>query len=354
MKTIKKAKLLLKVLVRALSDNDFSMLLNLSEQHFSVSSSDRSDNTARWLLKLYFKKPLDKEQLELLSDRYYMTAQDLWLKSAKKRNFSGIETDYLVKKIPWNLFRFFPFKLPRFSLSDLFDERDPYKLINYCREYILPEDFELLLIEKYRQSLLKRDEKMQFILLDDGMSNGWEKTLIAYLEGVNVTDRRCATANVQKSILELNNFEITKKLVSRWNIGMNCLTYKSVEYLINCGYDELLRILLRDSYLDSDFEKLIHDKTPNLMMQYYIASLRRKFYLEGQSSENYWKAIMFTPYEQDLIEVHESTLESDIDEFVNRKIKPNISSFGSCMCAYLAYHFPNLAQDLYKSLRDRY
>ncbi len=342
--------LLSKVLLRALPSNDFSNLLSFAEQNFMAASED--GKTAKWLLKIYFKQPLDAEEMELLCDQYYMAAQHIWLEAVRKRKLSEIETSFLIKRFPWNQFRHFPAELSKANLISLFDERDPYKLITYCRDYALPEDFELLLVEMYYQNLVKTDEKMLFTQSNGNKADGWEKALIAYLEGGHRNDNRCTSAKVQKAILELRNTEITQKLVSRCDITTNNLTYESVSFLIDYDYDGLLRILLRDSYLDRNFEKLLKAKAPYLLAQYHIAALRRKAYLEGVNSPNYWRAIMFNKHEQRLAKLCEDTAYKN--EFVNYQIKPFLVSFGPCMCAYLAYHFPNLAPDLYRSLRSRF
>ena len=92
---------------------------------------------------------------------------------------------------------------------------------------------------------------------------------------------------------------------------------------------------------------------PQVLAQYYIAKLRRETYLKEQQKRILLGGLTFTDREKWIVERHQKTATEDMDDFVLTSVKPWINSFSPSMCAYLAYYFPELADDLLKGLTVR-
>ena len=318
-----------------------------------LSKPSADNKTAQWLLKMYFRKPLRQEEMDLLVSSKYTTAQDVWLDAAKHRKMSNIEQDGLVRSMPWNSLRKFPRELPDDYIAVLFAERNPQKIVAYCSYFVLPEKFEKMLIEKYRQSLNEKDAKMQYCKLGISRINGWGEALEAYLEGPYYTGVRFASKEVQKQLIELNDQSLIEKLILRCSIVENCLHGDTMWALIEQNNVEAMRLLLRDSYLNgsSALINFFNEKMPQLEFQEYISMHRRNLYEVEQRCGELLGALTFTEREQRLVMKHHSTAPDEIDEFVETYIEPLMHTFGPCMCAYIAYYFPQLADKALKTLQ---
>ena len=356
MNIIEKIRFLWKTWRRTLSIDEFSTLLNLSgTTYFAKQSSD--NKTARWLLGIYFKASLRPEEQKLLTSSLYSKAQDQWLKIAKHRNLTDEEQYMLVHQMPWNFLRRFPKKLSDTYVEALFDDRNPLKIVAYCRSFALPEKFEKFLIENYQKSLKTIDEKMQYQKYGNRTINGWAEALIAYLEGPDFRDKRLTAKDVQIQLLHLNDDKIVEKLILRCSIIENILHEDIIWELIDKNKADALRLLLRESYLAGSPSQINHfeAKMPQLKAQMLIAKLRREQYLLEQEKHVFIGALVFKPREDFLIQKHhlyQSEDQNNLDEFVKLYIQPQINTFGSCMCAYIAYHFPQLANDALKHLQE--
>lgn len=352
MRIITKIRFLWKVWRRTLSIEEFSELLNQCEVHW-LSKPSADNKTAQWLLKRYFKKPLRREEMDLLVNSTHITAQDIWLKVAKYRKLSNIEQDGLVRRMPWNFLREFPGKLSNDYIAILFAERNPEKIVAYCRHFVLPKKFEKMLIEKYQQSLNNEDTKMLYRKLGRSYINGWAEALDAYLEGPYYTGDRLASKEVQKQLIELNEQPLIEKLISRCSIIKNYLHGDTIWMLIEQNNVDAMRLLLRESYLNgsSALMNFFNDKMPQLEPQECISRHRRNLYEVEQRCGELLGALTYTEREERLVMKHHFTAPNEMDEFVETYIEPLIHTFGPCMCAYIAYHFPQLAEKALRSLQ---
>lgn len=309
---------------------------------------------ARWLLKRYFKQPLNSEELDVLASFGFTTAQDDWLKAMRGREASYEEMKVMIEKMPWHMLRRFPFELPKAFLAMLFAYRNSQKIVAYCRDYALPERFEEDLIENYRQSLKTPDDKMQYTYFGGSSVNGWAKALEVYLDGSHF-DERLTTKDIQMKLLDLGDNKIIEKFILRCNIIRNPLHEDMIWRLISEGYVDMIRLMLRESYIVAPplMVDLIEKRMPKVLAQYYIAKLRRETYLKEQQKRIFLGGLTFTDREKWIVERHQKTAADDMDDFVLTSVKPWINSFSPCMSAYLAYYFPELADDLLKGLTGR-
>ncbi|MBO6288736.1 MAG: hypothetical protein J6N45_00230 [Alphaproteobacteria bacterium] len=352
MGTIKKLRFLWKVWRRTLSIEEFSYLLSISETS-CFSPQKKASKTAGWLLKLYFKHPLNPEEASLLFNQGHSTAQDIWLEAVKHRKMSDTEQDGLVRHMPWNFMRCFTTPLSDDYIAVLFAERNPQKIVAYCRDFALPNKFEKRLLEKYEQSRTTPDIKMQYRRISSMGLDGWAEALDAYLEGPYYTGERFATKERQKQLVELNDQHLTEKLIARCSIVKNNLHSDTMWALIEQNNVDALRLLLRESYLNGPYALInfFNEKMPQLEAQYCISQHRRNLYEVEQRCGKLFGALTFTEREERLVIKHSLTAPDEMDEFVETYIEPLMHTFGPCMCAYVAYHFPQLAQKALKCLQ---
>ena len=327
-----------------MSLDEFSNLLE-STASFTAENS----KNAQRLLAIYFRKPLKEEEINLLVKASFGIAQNLWLNAAKKRKLYHHEILYMIKYMPWNVTRSFPAELPEFYLAELFSGRDPYKIVSYCRSYVLPEKFEQLLIDEYRKNLLNPDEKMQILLVGKSI-DGWAKALGTYIEFDDGSLKRFKSKELQKQIIDLNNPKMTAKLASCCNIIQKYLHDDIVMYLLERNDVETLRIILREGYLDVSFRDLLKEKMPQLLSQFYIALIRRERYLENEYN---YDALCLRKREAALVQMQLTTDPEEMADFEEYYIKPFLHSFCLCMLAHIAYYFPDLADDILSDLLKR-
>ena len=326
-------------------------MLGFGAISFFAQKESFDTKVARWLLKRYFKQSLSSKELDTLVNFGFTTAQDDWLKAMRYREASYEETKAIIDKMPWHTLRRFPFELPKAFLAMLFAYRNPQKIVAYCRDYALPEVYEKDLIENYRQSLKTPDNKMQYTYFGGGSVNGWAKALEVYLDGSHF-DGRLTTKDTQMKLLDLGDNKITEKLILRCNIIRNPLHVDVLWRLISEGYDDMIRLLLRESYIVAPplMVDLIERRMPQVLAQYHIAKLRRATYLKEQQKRIFLGGLTFTDREKWIVRKHQHTATEDMEDFVLTCIKPWLNSFSPCMCAYLAYYFPELADELWKGL----
>lgn len=353
MKIIKKLCFLWKVWRRTLSIEEFSFLLHQSEISW-LSSQTADTKFIEKLLRLYFKHPLRQDELDLLINTgHTTTAQDLWLDTVKHRSLTTEEEDGLVRRMPWHFMRRFPCKLSDDYITVLFVERNPLKIISYCRSFAMPKKYEKMLLDRYAASLQSPDPKMQYRKHSGTFINGWAEALEVYLEGPYYTGERFASKDIQRQLIDLNEQRLTEKLISRCSIIKNCLHGDTMWALIEQNNVDAMRLLLRESYLNgsSALMNFFNDKMPQLETQECISRHRRNLYEIEQRDKVFYGALTFTKREQNLVLKHHLTAPADMDEFVETYIKPFIHTFGPCMCAYVAYHFPQLAHEALQSLQ---
>lgn len=342
MDTIKKISFLWKVLRGTLSIEEFSYLIGLVDTVFARQTAEC--RFAKLLLKLYFKGHLQQAEADVLINSN-MSAQDLWVEAVRGKTLTDIELEMLVRRLPWYFTWTFPVQLSAVYLDILFAECNPEKIVAYCCDFSLPEEFEKKLLEKYRQSLTLPDIKMQYTKLGGRQINGWAEALEKYLRFGYDTDKRFASKDMQKKLLMIQNADLTNALIKRCSIARNILHEDVVWYLVEQHNEDALRLLMRGSYLPN-IELLlqkIEREMPQLKEPLAIAQYRREIYLIEQKRGVFLGALSFFPYEHNIVCKYLETGEADKAKFAELYILPWLDKFRPCMCAYVAYHFPYLA-----------
>ena len=302
---------------------------------------------AKKLLKIYFKGNLTEAEVNLLADSQ-MQVHDLWIEAIRGKNLTDIELELLVRRIPWYFTWRFPVSLSEAYLKVLFAERNPVKIVAYCRDFSLPKEFETELLEKYQQSLSIADSKMQYSKFGRRQINGWAEAIEEYLRSSDYNNERFVSQNVQQQLLNMKNADLTRALIKRCTIVKNTLHEDIIWSLVEQQDEKLIAQLLCESYLPNIPALLVklEENMPQLKTQMEIAQYRREVYLIEQEQYVFLGALAFLPREEKIIRKYAETSDEDKDEFIDLYIKPWMGSFRPCMCAYMAYHFPDLASQL--------
>lgn len=299
---------------------------------------------ARRLLKMYFKGNLQQIEADILVNSQ-ISAQDLWVEAVRGKELNEVELELLVRHLPWYFTWSFPVQLSTNYLTILFAECNPEKIAAYCCNYALPEEFEKLLIEKYKQSLGKPDAKMMYTTPGGRVINGWAKALRTYLTFGGIEGERLTSKEVQKQILMLGDDCLTEALIKRCSIVKNILDDDIIWDLVERHKEKELRLLLLESYIPNLPALMleIERKMPGLQDAIAIANYRRDVYLLEQKHCVFLGALTPLPRETSIINKYLESSETDKAEIAELYIKPWLNSFKPCMCAYVAYHFPDFA-----------
>lgn len=346
MNIIKKICLYWKVWRRTLSIEEFSFCVNSAET--SLFSKEKTDaKVIQKILKFYFTHTvLCDDEMKILCNQRYYQAQEIWLETARlKKSLTEAEEDMLVRQMPWNTLRNFPQALSDYYLTVLFAERNPYKIVAYCRKYSLSEKFEKILLEEYQKSLSQPDQKMTYRRFTQYELNGWAEALDVYLDGYRMNKKHFSTSDIPLVILKSNDNNLIEKLIKQCSIADNFLPDTCLWYLIEQGKEKALRLLLCESYLPNYSLMLLRlEKVyPHLKSALSISRYRREIYLLEQKHNVFLGALSLTPREHNIVCKHITTPLEDIENFEETYIQPLLNKFKPCMCAYVAYHFPQLA-----------
>lgn len=355
MNIIEKVRLRWKAWRGILSIDEFSYLVSLAET--SAFHSETPDSkSAQNLLKTRFRKVLSPEEMDILINPSNLNVQELWLKMlSERKQLTDSEQKILVGFIPWHSLRRFPKPLTSDYLNVLFAERNPLKIISYCRDYTLPCDFEKMLVEQYLQSLQETDKKMNYRWFGKE-KNGWAEALDVYLQNSLFDMSRFSSSELQKLLLNLDEPKLFHQLIKRSSIAANLLSDDVVWDLVNRHDEKALRLLLYKSYLPniSTLLRKVEKEMPQLKNQLDIARYRREIYLLEQKYHIFLGASYPTHREHHIICQHIGTSRENIEYFEEGYIQPLINTFKPCMCAYIAYHFPQLAYLAHKTVERYY
>ena len=334
-----------------MSIDEFSFLVGLVDDNAFLAKSTMQ-MWAKKLLRIYFRHPLQKQQADILA-KASLTVQDVWLESVCGRKLTDIELEMLVERMPWHSFRRFPQWLPEEYLQILFATRNPRKIVAYCREFALPLKFEKMLIEKYRCSLQKNDAKMTIFKFGRKEVNGWREALEAYLSGVG--DEKMTSCESQKMLLDLADDDLLYMLIERCSISSELLHQDVIWSLVEQHKTEALRLLLKVSSIPNIPALIIklEQKIPELKYQYYIAEKRYRCRIKELENGVFIGAIAPKPKELDLLLKYDKYSADEKDEFAQIYLLPWLHTFSPSMCAFMAYYFPQYAEDIWKALKSK-
>ena len=325
--------------------------------HATFAKETAECRFVKWLLKLYFKGHLQQAEIDVLLNSD-MLVQELWLETVRGKTLADIELEMLVRHLPWYFTWIFPVQLSAVYLDILLAERNPKKIVAYCRNFSLPEEFEKKLLDKYQQSLITPDAKMQYTWLGgQQMNNGWAEALQAYLNRWDNKGKRFASKEVQLRLVKMENADLTNALIKRCSFAENILHEDVIWYLVETRNEDALRLLLYKSYLSNYAFSLwqkIEREMPQIEVLLNISAYRREIYLIGQQRNIFFGALSLFPYELKIVCKYRETKEDDKDRFAELYILPRLKNFRPCMCAFVAYHFPDLADKALAVTKDFY
>lgn len=352
MNIIKKLSFLWKAWRNTLSIEEFSFLVGLADDSFTSPNDAKDARFAQRVLKLRFKYDLATSEADIVAQSND-SVRDLWLKTLhlSKKSLTETETEMLVRRMPWHSFRRFPVALDDYYISILFAERNPLKIVAYCRDFALPENFELELIKHYNESQITTDAKMTYSRLGF-VINGWVKAVYSYSEGGKQIFK-LQNKDVQKALLNLNDPLIVQKMIERCNIAKNELYEETIMSLINKGSEGELRLLLRNSYLPDyhNLRAVFIEKYGHLKNQLAISDYRQELYDTEMAKKVLLGAFSMLPREH-LIDLKRIETPTEyLDEYEELFIKPLLRrSISPAFGAEIAYHFPHLAKEVKKAV----
>lgn len=334
-----------------MSIDEFSFLVGLVDDYEFIANS-KKQMWAEKSLRIYFRHPLQKQEVDVLA-KASSTIQDVWIESVFDRKLTDIELEMLVLRMPWHRFRRFPQKLPEEYLQMLFATRNPLKIVAYCRDFALPLKFEKMLIEKYRCSLQEPDEKMAILKFGGEEVNGWREALEAYLSGVG--KEKMASRESQKMLLGLDDDDLLYMLIERCSISSSLLHEDMIASLIKRKKTEALRLLLKVSFMPNilALTLTLKQEIPELKYQYYIAEKRYRCFIKEQKKGVFIGAIAPKAKEVNLLLKYYETPADEKDEFAQIYLLPWLHTFSPSMCAFMAYYFPQYAEDIWKALKSK-
>lgn len=344
---IKKLQLFYKAWKGNLSIDELSGLCAQCEDKL-----DKGLLSAQECLKMCFRRNLTEAEAETVAKSSW-AVQNLYLQTVRDCELSEAEQAMLVRQMPWDMTKQFPAPLNDELAAELFAGKDARKIVAYCRQFVLPEKLELELIDNYRRSLTDESFAMPYGFLEKKL-NGWKEALHRYLTA-NFSQGRMAGEASQQALLALNEAAMTVALMKCADILHNPLSEKTLTALIEGKNEEAIRVLLRESYLPTKVSPALTKCLPQLKYQDNIATLRHALakvenelgrFLGAESpSANEFTAV------QEYI-THVGTEEQKA-EFLEVWLLPMLyGEISPYMCAWVAYYYPEKAQQAYKVLRE--
>lgn len=349
MNIILEVKLLIKAKYGRLSKDEFTMLAKV----YHTEPRARDYRVCEKILRLYFRNnQLTQEIADIVGNASYQNVQNLFLDN-KKEPLSEIEQAMLVRQMKWDIIKKFPAPLDEPFIAEMFERREPLKIIAYCRDFQLSEKWEHFLFEKYLESLKTPDEQMMCGITKK-TDNGWHKALVAYLSG-GFEQSRMADADMQQKILELQDDDLLLLYLRRCTMAYQPLTENSWRYLMEIKHLAGIRLLLKRSYAPETVVTDIKVQFPELKWPLIISQKRYKIYLLEKEYRLFLGAQAPTYNEHKVILLYiqsEDRKEKDVKLFCSMYIKPLLSGLVSpSTSAWIAYHFPKLEEKAYHAMR---
>ena len=183
--------------------------------------------------------------------------------------------------------------------------------------------------------------------------NGWREALEAYLSGVG--DEKMASCESQKMLLDLADDDLLYMLIERCSIDSVLLHQDVIWSLVEQHKTEALRLLLKVSSIPNipALALKLEQEIPELKYQYYIAERRYRCRIKEQEKGIFIGAIAPKPKEFDLLLKYDLTPADEKDEFAQIYLSSLLYTFSPSMCAFMAYYFPQYAEDIWKALKSK-
>lgn len=259
----------------------------------------------------------------------------MYLDTLYKRDVTEQEQYHLVNFMKWKDDDVWPCELSFDNINELFDTEMPRKIALYAAKYRLPEKYEVMLLERCaREDAEERKER-----------NSYYQVLKVYLMCGDLRQKFRSKAS-QRALLTLNDDKVFKRIIKLCTIDENYIHPEVVDEILMSGRYELLRLLFRESYIDSAEQRdAIVAQFLSLRQMVAISTIRREIRKIEQQTGEYYGAAFPTEDEADYILTscqYDLTREKGRKAFIGA-ITPLLQGRPSLhLCAWAAYHFPEL------------
>ena len=336
MNIIKKLLCWYKARFTDLTDKEFSSLRN----SYRLASTP----LVQQILQTYFRyHQLSDSKINLICEGSWMFRQLYMLNIRRGRPLTAYEQNCMVHFMPLGGPYRFPSPLDLPALDTLFADRRPYKIAAYVRDFSVPPQFELQLLD-----LCQAEQRRKFPL------NTYRGALLSYLHLCK--EPRFRTTASQKALLALKDAKLTEALIECGTYPDCILTDEVIELLIADKDFETLDLILFHSSIDSAelIPKMLR-ACPALKWQAEISKLRKPMYRLEQDTCQFLGITAPTMAEFKLIlESLDADNRNDrYNTFVQNKIVPLLKNTASSpyFCAWAAHNFPEVAEKAYLSVR---
>ena len=269
----------------------------------------------------------------------------MYLKFLYLRDVTEQEQYHLVNFMKWQDNDTWPCYLSIHNIRELFDTEVPRKIAMYAAKYKLPEEFEVLLLNR---CMHEDDEERQ-------EKNSYYSVLNTYLLRGDI-HQKFRSVNSQRALLALNDNKVFKRIIKVCTIDENIIQSAVIDDMICEGNTELLRYLLRETFIESAEQRdVVSSKFLSLRYMAMISALRKEIRKIEQKIGEDFGAFCPTKAETEYITQscrYDLTTSRGRQGFT-RALMPVLQGTPSPhLCAWVAYHFPELEELAYQKTRE--
>lgn len=269
----------------------------------------------------------------------------MYLKFLYLRDVTEQEQYYLVNFMKWQDNDTWPCHLSIYNIRELFDTERPRKIAMFAAKFKLPEEFEVILLNR----CMHEDTE------DRQAKNSYYNVLNTYLLCGDVR-QKFRSVNSQRALLALNDNKAFKRVIKLCTIDENVIQPAVIDDMVREGNTELFRYLLRETFIESAEQRdVVSSKFLSLRYMVMISALRREIRkIEQKTGEDFGAA---HPKKAETEYITQSCrydlTTSRGRQGFTRALMPVLQGSPSPhLCAWVAYHFPELEELAYQKTRE--
>lgn len=343
MQIIKNFINLFKARFGAFTDEQFDALCKECDEYDTLDAK-KHQNVAR-VLKMFFAHNVPNScQLKAI----YGNGENLkwlYLKSlSAKRVLTEEEQMYLATKMIFGLVFHFPQPLGDKALTALFERGNEYSMYAYIRDFALPEQFELKLIQLYAKHQTPD-------VLENKATNPYRFVLNRYLSS-SIYARRLL-AKVQAELLEkVWDEDLWVTLCSAQGMRENILLDKTIYELILRKYHRALKALLFHSFISSvELQRYLYREMPELKWILEISKVRHILCKMESQTRTPLGVELPNPGENGIIKQYEGTDYKQTFVKSQTSIKLRMQTATPYFCAWAADKYSDFGETAYDCVR---
>lgn len=333
---------LLKARFGTFTDNEFSVLCGDFANGSDLAASSKKNHARRALMVFFGHNVPTSQQLKTIYS-YGDNLKWLYLSNmSSKRKLTEEEQQFMVSFMHFGPVFRFPHQLSEDAVALMFAVGDVSRIATYVRDFPLPEQFELELIDRYAQG--KPYDAASFTKCDYRVALG------RYLEQCQCP--KCLSAKVQDKLLEVADEEMWCKLCSCHNMSENVLQKNTIRELIAKRYSLAVKALLLHSFIPTvELQRHLLSSFPDLKWELEISKVRHA--LRGLEIKAHSFMGVETPSYNEMKIIDCAVLNDDKSEYAERVALPLLEANTATpyFCAWAVYECPKLGEKAYACLR---